>query len=236
MVVVITGVGRRLGLALAQHFLAQGDQVVGTFRSHYPELEELRAQGADITELELTDLTAVQHWATQKAEKYPSIDVLIHNASAFKPTADNHVQGLSDLALFTCVHMQVPYVLNEVFSANLRASTQRHGNIIHITDIYVKKPNPTFSLYCASKAGLQSLNDSYAQTLAPDVRVNAIQPGPLAFLPEHSEAAKEKVLAATPLATLGGFEPVVQAVDFILSNDYLTGASLAIDGGRSLRI
>lgn len=234
MVVLITGVGRRLGLTLAQHFIARGDQVIGTFRQHYPEVDELRAQGADVSELELTDLAAVQQWAEKKALQYPSLDVLIHNASAFKPTADDTTQGLADLATFNCVHMQVPYILNETFSPNLRASTQLHGNIIHITDIYVKKPNPTFSLYCASKAGLQSLNDSYAQSLAPHIRVNAIQPGPLAFLPEHSEAAKEKVLAATPLAALGGFTPVVQAVDFILHNDYLTGASLAIDGGRSL--
>lgn len=234
MNVVITGLGRRLGLALAEHFMARGDTVIGTYRTEYPNITRLAEMGAQVSQLELTDLAAVQAWAKQTASDFPVIDVLIHNASAFNPTATQIDQGIEDLQHFTAVHMQVPYILNETLRTNLLASQERHGNIIHITDIYVKKPNPNFSLYCATKAGLQSLNDSYAQTLAPKIRVNAIQPGPLAFLPDHSEAAKQKVLAATPLAELGGFEPVVQTVDFILSNHYLTGASIAVDGGRSL--
>ncbi|MEX0584891.1 MAG: SDR family oxidoreductase, partial [Natronospirillum sp.] len=142
--------------------------------------------------------------------------------------------GAGHFAEFFQIHMQVPYLINERCIEALQNCPELHGNIIHITDIYVHKPAPNFRTYCATKAGLQSLNDSYAQCLAPDIRVNAIQPGPLAFLPEHSEAAQRAVMASTPLKRLGGFEPVIQTVDFILQNDYLTGASINVDGGRML--
>ncbi|MFC3852625.1 SDR family oxidoreductase [Salinispirillum marinum] len=234
MKVVITGVGRRLGFELAQHFLTQGHQVIGTYRQSYPEIATLDSMGAELYPLELTDRTAVQQFADDIAHKHPSIDVLIHNASAFSPTPDDRTQALTDFDTFSSVHIQVPFILNETLRDNLANSTYQHGNIIHLTDIYVQKPSPKFRLYCASKAALQSLNDSYAISLAPKIRVNAILPGPLAFLPEHSEAAKKQVLAATPLQTLGGFSPVIQTVDYIINNPYLTGASIRVDGGRSL--
>lgn len=234
MKVVITGVGRRLGFELAQHFLNQGHQVIGTYRQVYPEIAKLESLGAELYSLELTDRAAVQQFADDIAAKHPSIDVLIHNASAFSPTPDDRSQALADFDTFSSVHIEVPFILNETLRKNLANSACTHGNIIHITDIYVQKPSPKFRLYCASKAALQSLNDSYALSMAPEIRVNAVLPGPLAFLPEHSEAAKKQVLAATPLQTLGGFAPVVQTVDFILNNPYLTGASIRVDGGRSL--
>lgn len=234
MIAVITGAGRRLGYELAKHLLNEGWQVIGSYRTHYPEVEELEALGADMTRLELTDLDAVDEWIQGVVERYPHISLLVHNASAFTPTEADPSDGVRTFEAFFQIHMQVPYLINERCVEALQRCPQTHGNIIHITDITVQKPEPQFRTYCATKAGLQSLNDSYAQALAPKIRVNAILPGPLEFLPEHSEAARKKVLAATPLQTMGGFQPVVQTVDYILQNDYLTGASIRVDGGRAL--
>ncbi len=232
MIVVITGVGRRLGLELAHHFLSAGHRVVGTYRTRYEAVDTLADAGADLSPLELTDPEAVRYWAEQVRDRYTHIDVLIHNASAFTPTKSDPGEAADQFGQFFSVHMQAPFIINEVLTPALQASPERHANLIHITDIYVHRPSPENRSYCATKAGLQSLNDSYAQWLAPKVRVNAIQPGPLAFLPEHSDEAKEKVMASTPLQELGGFGPIVKTVDYILDNDYLTGTSIPVDGGR----
>ncbi len=75
---------------------------------------------------------------------------------------------------------------------------------------------------------------SFAKQLAPKVKVNAIQPGPILFKKWHSEQTRERVLRETLLGEEGGVEPIGLAVEAILANDYQTGAVIAIDGGRRL--
>ena len=234
MIVVITGAGRRLGHALANHFLDQGHTVVGSYRTHYAEVDQLRDRGADLAEVELTDLKAVDEWIQSVVQRYPYLSLLLHNASAFRPTEDDPLAELVAFQQYFQVHMQAPFLLNERCLPALRACPEETANIIHITDIFTRRPSPRFRTYCATKAGLQNMNHAYARVLAPAVRVNAIEPGPLEFLPEHSEEARQQVLAETPLQRMGGFTPVVQTVDYILGNPYLTGASIPVDGGRSL--
>lgn len=234
MIAVITGAGRRLGYELARHLLTQGHQVIGSYRTHYPEVDELIASGADMQRVDLTDISAVDAWIQSVIERYDHLSLVVHNASAFTPSEADPAEGMATFQQFFQVHMQAPYLINERCIPALKRCPERHGNIIHITDIFVRKPDPRFHTYCATKAGLQSLNDSYAQALAPDIRVNAIQPGPLEFLPQHTAEARAAVLAETPLQHMGGFTPVVQTVDYILGNEYLTGASINVDGGRAV--
>jgi dihydromonapterin reductase/dihydrofolate reductase len=73
-------------------------------------------------------------------------------------------------------------------------------------------------------------------TLAPNVRVNSIQPGPLLFLPSHSEADKKKVLDNTLLPIEAGFAPIAKTIDYILNNHFVTGAHHKVDGGRSIKM
>ena len=234
MNILITGAGRRLGYEAAKFFMADGHHVIGCYRSHYPEVDELTAAGADLTSLELTDLAAVNQWLDQVLASYESLDVILHNASAFMPTGDDVMAELAMFESYFKVHMQVPFLINERCVHALRAGPYRGGNIIHITDIFARRPSPRFRTYCATKAGLQNMNAAYAKMLAPEIRVNAIEPGPLEFLPDHTPEDQSLVLAETPLQRMGGFTPVVQTIAYILANDYLTGAHIPVDGGRSL--
>ena len=88
----------------------------------------------------------------------------------------------------------------------------------------------------ATKAGAHSLAMSFARELAPAVRVNTIEPGPILFLDEHGDDWRQQVLAKTPLAREGGLEPIWQAVQMLMKNDYMTGASIRVDGGRALAV
>ena len=234
MIAIITGAGRRLGYQLARHLLTEGHQVIGSYRTHYPEVDELAHLGADMQRVDLTDADAVDNWIQSVVKRYDYISLVVHNASAFTPSEADATEGMASFQSYFQVHMQAPYLINERCIQALQRCPEQHGNIIHITDIFVRKPNPDFHTYCATKAGLQSLNDSYAQSLAPHIRVNAIQPGPLEFLPQHTEEDRAAVLAETPLKHMGGFTPVVQTVDYIVNNPYLTGASINVDGGRAV--
>lgn len=127
----------------------------------------------------------------------------------------------------------MPSLLN-LQLAPLLYNAQDPGCIIHITDIYAENPSSKSTLYSSTKAGLDNLTKGLAKKMAPGIRVNSIQPGPIKFLPKHSHIDKEKILAKSLLPFEGGFLPIYKAIMSIIDNNYITGASIKVDGGRSL--
>lgn len=227
---LVTGAGRRLGFYLCQQLLALGWQVVGQYRREHEGLASLRAAGATLIQADFEREEEVRALAGQVAAG--PLDLLIHNASAFEPGAPTLAGELAQFERFFRVHMQAPFLLNRLLAERL--ATSGRGSIIHLTDIYIHAPPPELAAYVATKAGLHSLAMSAARELAPRVRVNTIEPGPILFLDEHGEAWRQQVLARTPLGREGGLAPIWQAVQLLMENDYMTGASLRVDGGRAL--
>ncbi len=87
-----------------------------------------------------------------------------------------------------------------------------------------------------TKAGLAALTRSLALELAPDVRVNAVAPGAIAW-PEDGQFESEerqRILKTTPLGRIGTPEDIAQAVHFLACAPYVTGQIVAVDGGRSI--
>jgi len=157
--------------------------------------------------------------------------LLINNASLFVDDtviAEGLSFGYQDLSF---IHVEMPHLL---MSQLHHLIAKANGNIVSITDIFSDNPNPRFSLYCSTKAGLKSLTLSAAKRWAPDIRANCVQPGPIKFLPEHTEEQKEKVMGETLLPWEGGFDPIFKTVEFIVDNTYLTGQCINVDGGRSI--
>ncbi|RUO55415.1 SDR family NAD(P)-dependent oxidoreductase [Pseudidiomarina homiensis] len=232
-VALITGAGRRFGFALAKSLLAEGYRVFAHYNSSrdgVAELEELGAVGvqADLTSHDaITALIAAVQAQTQR------IDLLVNNASCFfnNQTVDSDPTALA--AVFE-VHVQAPYLLINGFRPQLKQAD--NAVVINITDIYTDSPSTDYIAYCAAKAGLANLTLSFAKALAPEVRVNGIQPGPILFLPEHDSEHRQKVLAETPLNLEGGLEPMLQAVRFLRDNPFVTGEFIKVDGGRALMI
>lgn len=224
---VITGTGRRLGAYLAEQLSRSDYKVIGLTRNANPRQDYLQQIEVDYQNPESTAAAA-----EQLRNMLPSLDLLIHNASLFEKDAMHQQDSMTFYQALFAIHMQMPAQLNQLLLPLLQASDQ--GNIIHITDIYTENPNPSFSLYCSTKAGLENLMKSAAKAYAPQVRVNSIQPGPIQFLPEHSQAEKQQVMQQTLIADEAGFEPILKGVRFLVDNPFVTGLSLKIDGGRAL--
>ncbi|CAG9296395.1 SDR family oxidoreductase [Celerinatantimonas diazotrophica] len=227
----ITGIGHRLGYYLACQLLEKGYKVSGHYHQERPNIELLRDQGVTLFQADFCQENSVKDFIGELSH-IQQLDVLIHNASAFFPNQSDPWQQAEDLTKLVAVHMQVPLLITEVLKQAL--SNSDNGCIVAMTDIYVHHPNEHYSAYCASKSGLDSLMQSYARLLAPSVRVNCIEPGPILFLPEHSEAYRQQVMQQTLLNCEGGFEPIWQTLQMILQNQFLTGARIAVDGGRSV--
>ena len=230
---LVTGCGRRLGFYLCEQLVTAGWQVTGSYRSERPELAHLRALGVELVKADFAREGEVDGLIAALAP-YQDLALVIHNASAFEPQADEQSAQLAQFEQFYRVHMAAPFQLNRALAPRLAQNA--NAGIIHVTDIYIHAPAPRFAAYVATKAGAHSLAMSFARELAPAVRVNTIEPGPILFLDEHGDEWREQVLAKTPLAREGGLEPIWQAVQLLMQNDYMTGASIRVDGGRGLAV
>ncbi len=232
---VITGAGRRLGLFVVGQLIDSGWRVHAITRQSTDGLLAIACDRLHVHELgdytEISLKNAVQ--TIQEKQVNEPIQLLLHNASIFEEDAHVAEHGMSRYNAMMFVHMAMPAVLTQGLIALLSNETAP-GNVISITDIYAENPNANYSLYCSTKAGLQNLTYSFAKKYAPYVRANAIQPGPIKFLPEHDNAHQKHVLNETLLPYEGGFLPIYQTIEFILGNHYLTGDSIKVDGGRAL--
>lgn len=236
----ITGAGRRLGLHLAEYYLAQGCRVIAHFNSQNELSSELQAQYSAANrylalQADLTSAVQVESLINQVAEYLDlhniELDTLIHNASCFWP--DNNelsvTQRWQQSERLQAVHVLAP----EAITCGLESKFAKNSSIIAITDIYADLPNSRFASYCSAKAGLQNLALSWAQQFAPNTRVNVIQPGPIKFLPEHDENYQKMVLSQSLLGRELGYESIQQGIDYLINATALTGSIIKIDGGRS---
>jgi pteridine reductase len=110
------------------------------------------------------------------------------------------------------------------------------GSIINIVDIHARKPLRHHHVYGAAKAGLIMLTLSLAKDMAPEVRVNGIAPGAIAW-PESGmkQSVKDHILSEIPLGRAGQPSDIARTVLFLAHEaPYVTGQILAVDGGRSI--
>ena len=232
--VLVTGAGRRVGYHLAQRMLGQGRPLIAHYRTPTAEIEQLEQQGARCVAADLATENGLHHLIDTVHSAASSLRAVVHNASGFAVTAPTLDAALQQFDGFYAIHMRAPFALNLALADLLRRCSETRADIVHITDIYADNPNPIFDAYCATKAGLQNLTLSFAKRLAPKVKVNAIQPGPVLFKEWHDLEARRRVLAETLLGEEGGVEAIGLAVDALLANNYQTGAVVAVDGGRRL--
>lgn len=233
--IVVTGANRHIGAHLAHRFLDCGHPVIAQYRSATDVIDALVARGATAVQGDFADADTSLDIAARIGAAAPRIRALIHNASAFSPTDPAPHAAADQFQAFFEVHMRAPYLLNTQLAPYIRGDGHGGaGDIVHITDIYADNPDPQYDIYCATKAGLQNLAASFAKRLAPGIKVNAIQPGPISFEPWVDNAQREAMLEATPLARTGSPEAIYQAVRAFIDNDYQTGAVVAVDGGKRL--
>lgn len=235
--IIITGVGKRIGYALAKHFLAQGQQVIGTYRSHYPSIDELQALGATFIQGDFYDNAQVQTLIEQLSQ-YPKFRAIIHNASDWLADNSPSLAAHEVIQRMMQVHVSVPYQLNLALESQLRAGAEGEigaTDVIHITDYVAEKGSAKHIAYAASKAALHNMTLSFAAKFAPEVKVNAIAPAMILFNPSDDAAYRQKTLAKAILPKEAGSQEIIALVQYLLDSRYITGRSHNVDGGRHLR-
>jgi pteridine reductase len=239
-VVLITGAGKRIGAALADYLHARGYAVALHYQYSKNESEALRdrfngarANSAVCVQADLADAGARDDVIPAVIRQFGRLDVLINNASSFTPTAIGETTDSDWDDLFDA-NARAPFFLAQAAAPYLR---EHQGCIVNLLDIFAERPKPKHTVYCMAKAAQRMLTQSLALELAPDVRVNGIAPGAILW-PESgkSEAQKQAIIDATPLARIGSVADICDAAGFLIeSARYCTGQILDVDGGRLLR-
>jgi NAD(P)-dependent dehydrogenase (short-subunit alcohol dehydrogenase family) len=232
---LVTGAGKRVGRALALALARRGMAVAVHYNRSREEAEDL-ARGltasygvkAAALRAELADPKACRKLVADAARALGRLDALINSASIYERTPFERVT-LDDWDRHMDINLRAPFLLSQAAAPHLK---KRGGAIINIADWAAHRPYADYIPYCVSKAGLLCLNTALAKQLAPEIRVNSIMPGPVMMPEGETKAQREAVRRATLLQKLGGPEDIVKAVLFLLDSDFMTGASIAVDGGR----
>ncbi|GIU45354.1 dihydromonapterin reductase [Shewanella sairae] len=231
--ILITGVGKRVGLYLATHLTNEGYQVIGTYRTLRPELQQLEALGVQLYCCDFYQSEQTEQLIANIKQSYSSLRAIIHNASDWLPDADD-ANPLATIEQMMRIHASTPYAINQALTPLLHHNASPFADIIHITDYVVDKGSKKHAAYAASKAALHSLTLSFAAKLAPKIKVNSIAPAMLMFNLDDDDNYKQKALKKALIQQEGGEAEALKAVKYLLDSQYMTGQSLKIDGGRHL--
>jgi len=237
-VVLITGGARRVGAAISRKMHAAGATIALHYHHSVVEAHALAAElnairPTSVTPLggDLLDVNLLKALIEATVARFGHLDILVNNASTFYATplgaiTEAHWDDLMG------TNLRAPLFLSQAAAPHLKAS---NGLILNIADIHGMRPLKNFVVYSPAKAGLIMLTQSLARELAPQVRVNAIAPGPVEF-PERglSDEAKQAIIDRTLLKRRGSPEDIARAALFFAAEaPYVTGQVLAVDGGRS---
>ncbi|HRJ74920.1 MAG TPA: SDR family oxidoreductase, partial [Anaerolineales bacterium] len=114
------------------------------------------------------------------------------------------------------------------------AKRMTNGLIVNITDIGANKAWSRYPSYTVSKAGLESLTKILARAFAPNIRVNAIAPGLVLPSDVVNEETWNKLVDKLPLKRAATLDELTMTLEFLIKNEYITGQTIAVDGGYSL--
>ncbi|HEY5365121.1 MAG TPA: pteridine reductase [Casimicrobiaceae bacterium] len=241
-VVLITGGAKRVGAAICRLLHARGARLMlhyrtsaGEARLLQAELNHLREDSVALIQADLLDLTKLASLVEQSVNRFGRLDALVNNASSFFQTTVGDITP-SDWDDLIGTNVRAPLFLSQAAAPALRKT---QGSIVNITDIHAERPLKNYVVYSVAKSALVGLTRSLARELAPEVRVNAVAPGPVIWPEENEfdELARQRIISHTPLRREGLPEDVAKAVHFLLADaSYVTGETIHVDGGRHVAI
>jgi pteridine reductase len=237
-VAVITGAARRLGAAMTLALARAGYDVVVHHRSSAAEAEATAAAArqlgtrAVVASGDMTRRSDVAELLDVALGAFGHVDAVVANAGVFQRTP---LATLTDTQWDAMLdgNLRSTFLCAQIFGLHMRQ--QGSGVLIALADVAALRPWSEYLPYNVSKAGIVALVQTLAKELAPQVRVNAVAPGPVLFPPGYDPQARKREVDRTLLRREGRAENVAQAVLSLIQNDYLTGVVLPVDGGRLLR-
>ncbi len=235
-VIIVTGGSRRIGRTLCRSLAQRGAKIVINYNRSEREAKELSDDlnrinpgSAIAVKADVCNADEVQSMVESTIAHFNTVDVLVNNAAIFFETQLLDISEC-DWDMFMDTNLKGPFLCSQKVVKIM--SERGSGKIINIVDSFViSKETERYIPYVVSKAGLAMLTRALACTLAPDIHVNAIAPGPVMFPASFTEEERRRAVETTALKRNGSPEDIATGVIFLIESDYITGEILHIDGG-----
>lgn len=234
-VALVTGGARRLGKAVVLKLAERGARVV----IHYHNsAEDAAATAAEVERLggearlvqgDLSQVDQAERTVSEAAAAWGRLDILVNNAAAFFETPIGQVTEDHWDHLFS-VNLKGAFFCSQSAAAEMRRNDG--GVIVNFVDTGIYITWKGYTPYLISKAGVEQMTYALAKELAPQIRVNAVAPGPLLLPDDHTAQEAEKFAGATLLQRLGSSDALAEAVLYLIEAEYVTGVVLPVDGGQ----
>ena len=234
--IIITGGATRIGAAIAKQLSGQNKEILIHYNRSKSKAEKLKKDlSKNGTKIYLVkgdlrkekDIRKIIKYAKSKLKYF---DCLINNASLFENDKLENF-SMDSWGNHLRTNLRAPALFSKEFAKNIKNG---NNNIINIIDQRVFKLTPYFFSYTISKTGLYTLTKTSAMTLAPNIRVNGIAPGPTIKNKRQSVKHFRRQYMATPLKRQVDVEQICNAIEFFIKNRSITGQILAIDSGQNL--
>ncbi len=234
--IIITGGATRMGAAIAKKLSGPNKEILIHYNKSKLKAKKLKKELSNkgtkiyLVKGDLSKENDIKKIIKFAKSKLKFFDCLVNNASLFENDKLENF-SLNSWSKHIRTNLRAPAILTKEFAKNVKG---KNNNIINIIDQRVFKLTPYFFSYTLSKTGLYTLTKTSAMSLAPNIRVNAIAPGPTIKNQRQSEKHFKKQYLATPLKRQVNVEQICNAVDFFIKNISITGQVLAIDSGQNL--
>jgi pteridine reductase len=232
--ILITGAARRLGRAIALELARAGAGILVHHSSSDADAadtcRELRALGAP-AEAFRADLR--QHASIlslfDQIDRHGPLHALV-NSAAIMRAGDLLAVSESDWDATIDLNLKAAFFVLQQAARRIRQAGG--GVIVNLGDVVGLQPMPRFPVHSISKAGVLALTSVAALALAPDIRVNAVIPGPVLKPDRMPEARWRSMGDSLPLQRTGTPEDIARSIRFLMENDFITGEALIVDGGN----
>lgn len=234
---LVTGGARRVGKAIAHALASRGADIAlhygGSADDATRTAEELRALGVRVAtfQADLLDPQAPATLVTRVVAEMDALDILVNSAAMMLRTPVGEVT-LDDWERMFALNVRAPFFLAQAAAPHLAA---HRGCIVNICDLAAYETWPAYVPHGMTKAAVVQMTRALARTLAPAVRVNGVAPGAVLLPDEWDRSAADRLVATTPLQSLGSADDVAQAVCYLCEATYVTGDVIMVDGGRHVR-
>ena len=236
--VLVTGAARRIGLALAEGFAMDGRPVVlhaspRSMPAAATAARALWAHGAraEIVEADLADAAEARGLIERAESAFGPLTLLVNNASVFEPDGA-HDFSLEVYERQMAINLRAPLLLTQSFAARLPRDVE--GAVVNVIDQRVWRLTPRYFTYTLTKSALWTATRTMAQAFAPNIRVNAVGPGPVLPNEKFGEASFAAEVAGVPLGRPADLSEVVEAVMYLAQARNVTGQMIAVDSGQHL--
>ncbi len=232
---LVTGSAHRLGKAFALSLAKMGYSIALHYRGSASEAEktvdEIRAMGVDCLPIraDLTQPEKIDFLFSLVDEFKQPLKVVV-NSAAVMPAGKPSELELIDWNLAIDLNLRAPFLISQQAAKRMTNG----GLIVNITDIGASKAWSRYPSYTVSKAGLESLTKILARAFAPNIRVNAIAPGLVLPSDVVNEETWHKLVDKLPLKRPAKLDELTMTLEFLIKNEYITGQTIAVDGGYSL--